>query len=105
MSRASSNRHSVAHLVSLVNSPYLTLLNEFAGVKAVDPNVRRGFEALCLIYQVTAENINVTEEIAKYEYKMREVRSRYPLLGELSHYYNTCNAIADYVNAIDMMKK
>ena len=95
----------IAHEILDANSPYLTLLNEFAGVKAVDKNARRGFEALCTIYNVSAGNINVTDEVAKYQKKMNEVVARYPLISELSHYFRNHAAVSEYINAIDMLKK
>lgn len=90
--------------IANVDSPYLKLFNEFAGVTKVDTNTRRGFKTLCAIYKVTAGNVNVTDEIAKYKIEMNAVEKRYPLLNELSRYYHDNAAVAEYVNAIDMLK-
>jgi hypothetical protein len=90
--------------ITNVDSPYLKLFNEFVGVTKVDANARRGFETLCTIYNVTAGNINVTDEIAKYTSEMKKVEGRYPLLTELTRYFRDTQAVADYVNAIDMLK-
>jgi hypothetical protein len=86
------------------DSPYLKLFNEFAGVTKVDPTALRGFETLCTIYNVTAGNINVTDEVAKYTSEMKKVEERYPLLSELPRYFRNTQAVAEYVNAIDMLK-
>jgi hypothetical protein len=90
--------------ITNIDSPYLKLLNEFAGVTKVDSNTRRGFETLCTIYNVTAGNINVNDEVAKYKIEMNAVEKRYPLLNELNRYYRDVKAVAEYVNAIDMLK-
>jgi hypothetical protein len=90
--------------VTNVDSPYLKLFNEFAGVTKVNSNARRGFETLCTIYKVTAGNINVTDEVAKYKTEMSNIEKRYPLLNELNRYYRDVKAVAEYVNAIDMLK-
>lgn len=87
------------------DSPYLKLFNEFAKVTAVSNNVRRGFETLCRIYNVTAGKVNVTDEIAKYKTEMDKVVNRYPLINELSRHYRNYDAVTDYINAIDLMKK
>ena len=90
--------------ITNADSPYLKLFNEFVGVTKVDLNARRGFETLCTIYNVTAGNINVTDEIAKYTSEMKKVEGRYPLLNELTRYFRDTQAVAEYVNAIDMLK-
>jgi hypothetical protein len=94
----------VQNEITNADSPYLKLFNEFAGVTKVDANARRGFETLCTIYNVTAGNVNVTDEIAKYKTEMNAVEKRYPLLNELNRYYRDNAAVAEYVNAIDMLK-
>jgi hypothetical protein len=53
---------------------------------------------------VTAGNINVTDEVAKYKTEMSNIEKRYPLLNELNRYYRDVKAVAEYVNAIDMLK-
>jgi hypothetical protein len=90
--------------ITNVDSPYLKLFNEFVCVTKVDANARRGFETLCTIYNVTAGNINVTDEVAKYKTEMSNIEKRYPLLNELNRYYRDVKAVAEYVNAIDMLK-
>ena len=87
------------------DSPYLKLFNEFVGAKTVSQNVRRGFEALCRIYDVTAGKVNVTDEIAKYNSEMKKLEQRYPLLNELGRYFRDNGAVAEYINAIDLLKK
>jgi hypothetical protein len=94
----------VQNEITNADSPYLKLFNEFVGVTKVDANARRGFETLCTIYNVTAGNVNVTDEIAKYKIEMNAVEKRYPLLNELNRYYRDNAAVAEYVNAIDMLK-
>jgi hypothetical protein len=90
--------------VTNVDSPYLKLFNEFVGVTKVNSNARRGFETLCTIYNVTAGNINVTDEVAKYKIEMNNIEKRYPLINELNRYYRDYAAVAEYVNAIDAFK-
>jgi hypothetical protein len=90
--------------ITNADSPYLKLFNEFAAVSKVDSNARRGFETLCTIYQVTAGKVNVTDEIAKYKTEMDNVEKRYPLLGEVSRYFRDYKSIAEYINAIDLLK-
>ncbi len=90
--------------IANADSPYLKLFNEFVCVTKVDANARRGFETLCTIYNVTAGNINVTDEINKYKTEMNNIEKRYPLLNELNRYYRDYKAVAEYVNAIDMLK-
>ena len=86
------------------DSPYLKLFNEFVGVTKVDSYARRGFETLCTIYKVTAGNVNVTDEINKYKTEMDNVAKRYPLINELTRYFHNNSAVAEYINAIDMLK-
>ena len=86
------------------DSPYLKLFNEFATVTEVNSYVRRGFETLCTIYKVTAGKVNVTDEIAKYKTEMDNVEKRYPLLNELNRYFRDYKSVAEYINAIDMLK-
>lgn len=88
-----------------VDSPYLKLFNEFVGVTAVSQSIRRGFEALCRIYDVTAGKVNVTDEIAKYNSEMKKLEQRYPLINELGRYFRDTKAVSEYINAIDLMKK
>lgn len=90
--------------ITNADSPYLKLFNEFVGVSKVDVSVRRGFETLCNIYKVTAGKVNVTDEINKYNTEMNNVQKRYPLLNELTRYFHNTKAVAEYVNAIDMLK-
>jgi hypothetical protein len=87
------------------DSPYLKLFTEFVGAKTVSQNVRRGFETLCRIYDVTAGKVNVTDEIAKYNSEMKKLEQRYPLLNELGRYFRDNGAVAEYINAIDLLKK
>lgn len=87
------------------DSPYLKLFNEFVGAKTVSQNVRRGFEALCRIYDVTAGKVNVTDEIAKYNSEMKKLEQRYPLLNELGRYFRDNGAVVEYINAIDAYKR
>jgi hypothetical protein len=88
-----------------LNSPYLKLYNEFANAKAVDVNARKAFEMLCVIYNVTAGKVNVTDEIAKYTSEMKKLEERYPLLSHIDRYFTDNTAISEYINAIDMIKK
>ena len=95
----------VQKLITDANSPYLKLFNQFADVKTANTEVRQGFECLCTIYGVPAGKINVTAEIDKYTTEMDELAKRYPLLKEVSRHYYNYNAFAEYINAIDLMKK
>jgi len=94
----------VQNEITNTNSPYLKMYNEFATVNAVNKSARQGFQTLCTIYNVTAGNVNVTDEIAKYNTEMQNVRSRYPLINELTRYFRDYKSIAEYINAIDMLK-
>ena len=86
------------------DSPYLKLFNEFAGSAAVNKYTRQAFQTLCTIYNVTAGNVNVNDEITKYKTEMASVEKRYPLLNELSRYFRDYKSVAEYINAIDMLK-
>jgi hypothetical protein len=85
-------------------SPYLKLYNEFAGTSTVSKSVRQGFQTLCTIYHVTAGNVNVNDEIAKYKTEMDALSQRYPLINELTRYFRDHKAVAEYINAIDLLK-
>lgn len=87
------------------NSPYLNLYNKFATVKVVEAHTREAIQLLCVIYNVTAGNINVTDEIAKYTIEMNKLEERYPLISQLSRYFTNYTAISEYINAIDLIKK
>lgn len=94
----------VQNEITNADSPYLKLFNEFVGVTKVDSYARRGFETLCNIYKVTAGNINVTDEINKYKNEMDKLEQRYPLISELTRYFHNNSAVAEYINAIDLLK-
>jgi hypothetical protein len=85
------------------NSPYLKLFNEFVSVTTTSANVRRGLQTLCNIYQVSAGNVNVNDEVAKYKTEMNELSKRYPLLDDLGR-YSKSEDIAEYINAMDAFK-
>ena len=87
------------------DSPFLKLYNEFVCVTAVDAGARNAFETLCVIYKVTSGTVNVTDEINKYKAEMENLRNRYPLLNHLDRYFRDYKAIAEYINAIDLLKK
>lgn len=90
--------------ITNANSPYLKLFNEFAGATAVNKTVLDGFQRLCIIYDIKAGNVNVTDEVAKYKKEMNAVEARYPLLVNLDRYFRDSQAVAEYINAIDMLK-
>ena len=90
--------------ITNANSPYLKLFNEFAGATAVNKTVLDGFQRLCIIYDIKAGNVNVTDEVAKYKKEMNAVEARYPLLNSLDQYFRDSQAVAEYINAIDMLK-
>lgn len=86
------------------DSPYLKLFNEFVGATAVNKQILDGFQRLCIIYDIKAGNVNVTDEVAKYKKEMNTVANRYPLLASLDLYFRDTKAVAEYINAIDMLK-
>jgi hypothetical protein len=94
----------IHHDITNADSPYVKLYNRFVCVNKVNTNARRSIETLCKIYNVTAENVNVTEEINKYNKEMEDVKKRYPLLDNLDRYFYDQKAMAEYINAIDMLK-
>jgi hypothetical protein len=87
------------------DSPYAVLYREFCGVKDIDTDVRHSMEYLCRIYKInTATNVEPTAEIAKYKQQMVDVKVRYPLLGAVSKWSASDEAVAEYINAIDQVK-
>ena len=89
------------------DSPYMKFHDEFKNVTNYSPEARNGYEFLCIIYNIDAGNGNdkATEVIDKYTKKMSELSSRYPLINELGRYCYNTTAVAEYVNAIDLLKK
>lgn len=86
-------------------SPYLELYNEFKDVKSKDPGVQKSIKFLCEAYQVeTKKNIDPSALITKYNNKIQYLKKRYPLLDELSKYSRVDAAVAEYINAIDIVK-
>jgi hypothetical protein len=86
-------------------SPYVVLYNEFKDVADIETDVRHSMEYLCRVYSVnTATNVDPTEEIAKYKQQMWDVKARYPLLGAISKWSVTEEAVAEYITAIDQVK-
>jgi hypothetical protein len=86
-------------------SPYVTMYNEFAKVKDVDNDNRYGLEYLCRAYEVnTQTNVDPTAEITKYKEQLIEVKKRYPLLGAVTKWSASDEAVAEYINAIDQVK-
>ena len=87
------------------NSPYAVLSNAFVGVKDIDDNVQRSLQYLCKAYKIsTGNNIDPTQEIAKYKEQLVEVKQRYPLLSAVSKWSASDEAVAEYINAIDQVK-
>jgi hypothetical protein len=88
-----------------VDSPYATMYREFHGVKDIDASVQSSLEYLCREYKVsTSTNVEPTAEIAKYKDQLKAVKSRYPLLGAISRWSASDEAVAEYINAIDQVK-
>lgn len=88
-----------------VDSPYAKLYREFNKVKDIDSSVQHSLEYLCREYKVsTTTNVEPTAEIAKYKDQLKEVKNRYPLLGAVSKWSATDEAVAEYINAIDQVK-
>lgn len=94
----------VVELITNNDSPYLKLYNEFAGIEVASKNVLAAFQSLCLIYDVSAGNVNVTDEVTKYKKEMDVIEARYPLIYQLDRYFRNSPALADYINAIDLLK-
>jgi len=98
-------RHN--NVVNLVDSksPYLELYNEFKDVKAKDSGVQKAIKFLCEAYKVeTKQKVDPSALIAKYNTKVQDIMKRYPLLDSLSGYGNIDEAVAEYINAIDIVK-
>lgn len=97
------------NVVKIVDStsPYMKLYNEFKDVKTADSSKQSGIEFLCKAYGVqTTQNVDPSALITKYKNEVEEINKRYPLLGSLNRYSRVnSNDIAEYINAIDLMKK
>ena len=88
------------------NSPYMELFNEFKDVESSNANRQAAIEFLCKAYRVeTQQKVDPSALIAKYKNKVETIKQRYPLLDSLGR-YSTVNgrAVAEYINAIDIVK-
>lgn len=98
-------RHNATTLVDS-KSPYVELYNEFKDIKSKKETVQRAIKSLCIAYQVgTKQIVDPTVLIAKYKTKVQDILKRYPLLDNLSGYGRVeVTAVAEYINAIDIIK-
>ena len=89
-----------------INSPYVELFNEFKDVESANANKQGGIEFLCKAYGVeTQQKVDPSALIAKYKDKVSELKKRYPLLENISGYSRVdSKAVAEYINAIDIVK-
>jgi hypothetical protein len=89
-----------------VNSPYLELYNEFKDIESSNPQRQGAIEFLCNVYSVeTKQKIDPSALITKYKKKVENTKSRYPLLDNISSYSRVDGkAVAEYINAIDIVK-
>lgn len=88
------------------NSPYVELFNEFKDVESSNANKQAAIEFLCKAYNVeTKQKVDPSALIAKYKGKVESIKQRYPLLDSLGRYTSVNGrAVAEYINAIDIVK-
>ncbi len=96
--------NAIQHVDS--NSPYLELYNVFKDVEAKNANVQGAIEFLCKVYSVeTKQKVDPSALITKYKSDVEDIKNRYPLLNSLSSYSRVDGkAVAEYINAIDIVK-
>ena len=83
-------------------SPYAVLVNELVGIekfKGSEYNVDRLFRRFA-----PNTNLDPAALVNKYQTQVNSVKSRYPLLVQLSSYRTTAGDIAEYINLIDAKK-
>lgn len=87
------------------SSPYIKFYKEFHK-KANDSKLELSDLKLLSQFYTIGSKINIQKMLTKYKQHLKVVDDRYPLLGNLSRYYqeNELNAAIDYINAIDKMK-
>jgi hypothetical protein len=83
-------------------SPYAVLVNELIGIekfKGSEYNVDRLFRRFA-----PNTNLDPGALVNKYQTQVNSVKSRYPLLVQLSSYRTNAGDIAEYINLIDKKK-
>ena len=85
------------------DSPFIKLVDTFKDVKTIDSHTQHATQWLCKQYDVNT-NTSPQQLIDKYTQEVMEVKSRYPLLKNLSGYSIDKMAVAEYINLIDKSK-
>jgi hypothetical protein len=93
------NESIVKHLNK--TSPFYVASMKVKNATKIDMS-RSSLESLCKAFGVTIDVQQYIDEIAK---EHSEIYVRYPLLNCLSSYHGNDEAVAEYINAMDVVKK
>jgi hypothetical protein len=97
-------KHNDAIALIDPRSPYVTLHQVFKDVRTVNDKVERAQSTLFRRYGIESKIGDPTKLIETYKAQSKELLDRYPLLSNISNYSTTKEALAEYINAIDLMK-
>lgn len=97
-------KHNDAIALIDKQSPYVKLFQVFATVRTVNDKVERAQSTLFRRYGIESKIGDPTKLIETYKVQSKELLERYPLLSNISNYSTTKEALAEYINAIDLMK-
>ena len=97
-------KHNDAIALIDARSPYVQFFNIFRDVRAVNSRVESAQQYLFKRYGINSQVGDPGQLITKYRKEIEEITKRYPLLLNISSYSTTNEALAEYINAIDLMK-
>lgn len=97
-------KHNDAIALIDPRSPYVTLHQVFKDVRTVNDKVERAQSTLFRRYGIESKIGDPTKLIETYKAQSKALLDRYPLLSNISNYSTTKEALAEYINAIDLMK-
>jgi hypothetical protein len=97
-------KHNDAIALIDPQSPYVKLHQVFKDVRTVNDKVERAQSTLFRRYGIESKIGNPTKLIETYKAQSKTLLDRYPLLSNVSNYSTTKEALAEYINAIDLMK-
>lgn len=97
-------KHNDAIALIDPKSPYAKLYNVFKDVRTVSAGVESAQQHLFKMYNVQSKIGDPRQLIEQYSVQAKALMDRYPLLKDVSTYGTSKEALAEYINAIDLMK-
>ena len=97
-------KHNDAIALIDAKSPYAKLFTVFKDVRTVNSKVESAQQHLFKMYGVQSQVGDPRQLIEQYKAQAQEIMKRYPLLREVSIYSTKKEELAEYINAIDLMK-